>query len=334
MKEIAALAGVSTASVSRALNGMPGVSSSTRAAILKIAKERQFTGSVAARALSSGKEGRVAVTLPRVHAEYFARILAGAAEVFYTRGVSMMLETTLHSNDRQTGVLRKLMRSGIDGALMLLPYESTRELADLYRGGLRFVVVDAVDPLTVPLPWITCAHAAGAREATAHLIDLGHRRIGFITGEPTALATADRLHGVRQALTAAGRSFKEEMVRQGNFSDRDGGYTAAMELLTAPDPPTAFFAFNDILAFGVLRAAHELGISVPAHLSVVGFDDLEPATLVTPALTTVRQPLARMGALAADLLLQWIDGDKPDAMHIELPVELIQRASTAPPGKR
>ena len=332
--DIAQLAGVSTASVSRALNGRPGVSPATRAAILKIAADHEFTGNVAARALSSGKEGRVAVTLPHVHAEYFARILSGAAEVFHKRGVSLMLETTAHSHDRQAGALGKLMRSGIDGALLMLPDESPGELEDLYRSGLRFVVVDAIDPLTVPLPWITCAHAVGARDATAHLLRLGHRRIGIVTGEPELLATVDRLHGVRQALSAAGVSLEDELVRQRTYRDSDGGYTAAVELLTGPDPPTAIFAFNDVLAFGVLRAAHELGVAVPGRLSVVGFDDLQPASLVTPALTTVRQPLARIGAVAADLLLTWIDGATPAAMHIELPVEFVERGSTAPLAER
>jgi LacI family transcriptional regulator len=332
--DIAELAGVSTASVSRALNGRPGVSSATRATILKIASDHQFTGNLAARALSSGKDGRVAVTLPYVHAEYFARILAGAADAFYKRGVSLMLETTAHSHDRQAGALRKLMRSGIDGALLMLPDESPSELEDLYDSGFRFIVVDAIDPLTVPLPWITCAHAIGARDAMRHLLGLGHRRIGIVTGEPKLLTSLDRLHGVRQALSTAGISLEEDLVRQRSYRNPEGGYTAAMELLTAPDPPTAIFAFNDVLAFGVLRAAHELGVAVPAGLSVVGFDDLEPASLVTPALTTVRQPLTRIGAVAADLLLQWIDGEEPAAMHIELPVELVQRGSTAPPAER
>ncbi len=330
--DIADLAGVSAASVSRALNGRPGVSSDTRAAILKIARDRQFTHNVAARALSSGKHSRVAVTLPHVHAEYFARILAGAAEVFHRRGVSLMLETTAHSHDRQKGVLHKLMRSGIDGALLLLPDESPSELEDVYRSGLRFVVVDAIDPPKAPLPWITCAHAVGARDAVTHLLELGHRRIGIVTGEPMVMATLDRMHGVRQALSAAGMTIEETLVRQRSYRAPDGGYTAAMELLSAPDPPTAIFAFNDVLAFGVLRAAHELGISVPAQLSVVGFDDLEPASLVTPALTTVRQPLAQIGTAAADLLLQWIDSGRPTAIHIELPVELVRRGSTAPPA--
>jgi LacI family transcriptional regulator len=331
MDDIAQLAGVSTASVSRALNGRPGVSPATRAAIVKIAQEHQFSGNLAARALSSGKEGRVAVTLPHVHAEYFARILGGAAEVFHQHGVSLLLETTAHSHDRQAGALRKLMGSGIDGALLMLPDESPSELGDLHRSGLPFVVVDAIEPLTLPLPWITCAHAFGARDATAHLLGLGHRRIGIVTGEPN-LTTSDRLHGVRQAMVAAGATLEDELVKERSYRELRGGYTAAMELLTGADPPTAIFAFNDILAFGVLRAAHELGVAVPGQLSVVGFDDLEPASLVTPALTTVRQPLARIGAVAAELLLQWIDGDKPAGMHIALPVELVQRGSTAPPA--
>ena len=328
--DIARLAGVSTASVSRALNGRPGVSATTRAAIEEIAAAHRFIGNVTARALSMGRHGRVAVMLPQVAPEYFARILAGANQVFYAERQSMTLTTTEHSLDRERQVVDSMSHSAIDGALMLLPRESLAELAALQRNGFPFVVVDPEEPIDFPSPWITCTHVAGARQAAQHLVDLGHRRIGAIGWGHKVLATGDRVHGLRQVLDRAGIALDESLMRYADHAERADGYVVASELLDSDDPPTAIFALNDNLAFGVLRAASHRGIDVPGQLSVVGFDDLETASLVTPMLTTVHQPLQEMGAYAARVLLRWIGGDAPPAMHIQLPTELVVRESTGP----
>lgn len=332
LHDIARLAGVSSASVSRALNGRPGVSAATRAAIARIAKEHNFIGNDSARALSSGKTGRVAVTLPEVNAEYFARILAGAAEVFRREGFSLILEYTHHRADAQEDALRRILHLGVDGALLLLPTENPQELQALHDTGFPFVVIDALDQLTLASPWITSTNSLGAQQATAHLLELGHRRVAIITGAPDDLASRERLSGVRQAMKTAGLALDERLVRAGTFTDPDSGFEAALELLSAPDRPTAIFAFNDDLAFGALRAIHQLGLVVPQHVSVVGFDDLRAASLVSPALTTVRQHLTEMGSTAADILVQRIAGVNPPGMQIQLSTELIVRGSTAPPA--
>ena len=333
MEDLARLAGVSVATVSRALSGKPGVSAATRSAIARLAREHSYTSNQSARALSTGQTGRITVTLPRIEAEYFARILAGAAQVIHDAGLSLVLETTQHERDRQSDAIHGLLRSGVDGALILLPTESNQEITALYDSGFKFVIIDPIDQLTASMPWVTSAHAMGARHAIEHLVELGHRRIALITGEPHFFSTKERLHGAREALEQAGVGLDPGLVRVCGYSDSGGAYEAAVDLLRLPDPPTAIFAFNDRLAFTTLQAAHALTIPVPDALSVVGFDDMEAATLVSPGLTTVRQPLATMGSTAATMLIQSINGQAPTGMHIQLATELIVRRSTTTPAR-
>jgi len=161
-----------------------------------------------------------------------------------------------------------------------------------------------------------------------HLLSLGHRRIGAITGPRAYLASNERLNGYEGALAAAGVLPDPAMMLESTF-DIEGGAKAAARLLDAADPPTAIFAFNDDSAIGALRVARERGIRVPEELSIVGFDDSEVSAIVTPALTTVRQPMAEMGRMAVSLLMRILDNQRLEALHIELKTRLIVRASTA-----
>jgi DNA-binding LacI/PurR family transcriptional regulator len=329
MEDLARMAGVSVASVSRALSGKPGVSAATRATIARLAREHHYAGNQPARALSTGQTGRIAVTLPRIEAEYFARILAGAAQVIHDAGLSLVLETTQHERDRESDAIHRFVRMGVDGALLLLPAETDREIHALFDSGFRFVMIDPVDQVTAALPWITSTNAMGARHAVEHLLALGHRRIAVITGESHFFSTKERLHGVRDALDRAGIDLDPDLVRVSAYTESTGAHEATLDLMGRPDPPSAIFAFNDRLAFGALQAAHALKIPVPDALSIVGFDDIQAAELVSPSLTTVRQPLAMMGSTAATMLLQLINGQNPPGMHIQLATELMVRRSTA-----
>lgn len=330
LQDLARMAGVSVATASRALAGKPGVSATTRSTIARLAREHRYSGNEQARALSAGRTGRVAVTVPNIQAEYFGRILAGAAKVIHDAGLSLVLETTQHNPERQHDAIESFIRLGIDGALLLLPAETNQELSALYDSGFCFVVVDPVDELTAPLPWVTATNAMGARQAVEHLVSLGHRRIALITGEPGLFSTKERMHGARQALESAAVPLDPGLVRGAQYADSSSAYGAALDLLRLPDPPTAIFAFSDRLAFGALRAAHELEIAVPNALSVIGFDGLEATELVSPAITTVCQPLSAMGSTAASMLLQLINGENPPGMHIQLASELVVRRSTGP----
>ena len=187
-----------------------------------------------------------------------------------------------------------------DGALIILPEESSEELERQLDDGFRFVVIDPLMPLDERIPSVSAAHTSGADQAMRHLLDLGHRRIAQITGPRGWLATEDRRRGYR-ARSPPPASSPTRRSRSTRFRDRPRARAAAA-LLELPDPPTAIFAFNDNIAIGAMQAARARGLRVPDDLSVVGFDDVEHATIVTPALTTVRQPLAEMGRTAVSLL--------------------------------
>jgi LacI family transcriptional regulator len=333
IRNIAEEAGVSTATVSRVINGHAEVSESTRDAVMRVVRARGYSTNRSARGLSAGRTGLVGVTLPQVHHSYFAEILAGAAEALYAHDMRTVICPTEHQHDREVSLLERLMQGTTDGAVLILPEESSDELAALHDHGYRFVIVDPLKRLDERVPTVSAAHSSGASEAVEHLLRLGHRRIAAITGPKGWIATEERLRGYRAALAAAGMMPDPELEIASDFLV-EGGVRAAAELLSRPDPPTAIFAFNDPLAIGAVRAARARGIRVPEQLSVVGFDDTFEAEIVTPALTTVRQPLAEMGRMAVTLLIRMLANERIEALHVELATKLTVRESTAPPGRR
>jgi LacI family transcriptional regulator len=328
--DIARLAGVSIATVSRALNNRRYVAPETRDEVLRIAREHGFRTNTSARALSGGRTGLVSAIVPDVNAEYFSNILAGVSEALHELDMDLVLSMSHHQHDRELTLLKRIMRTRTDGVLLLLPSESADELEALRHQGLPFVIVDPRQPVPPGVPSVSAAHAAGAREATEHLLALGHRRIGVISGAPDWLASVERLRGYQAALAAADIPTDPGLVIEADFAVSEGGAIATEKLLDQPEPPTAIFAFNDILALGALRAAAARGLRVPDDLSIVGFDDAGTAALVTPALTTVRQPLGEMGRLATGLLARLLNRQSVEALHIELETKLVVRGSTAP----
>jgi LacI family transcriptional regulator len=332
IRDIADLAGVSIATVSRVLNDRPDVAPGTRETVLQVVREHGFSTNRGARALSSGRTGIVGLTLPLVNDAYFGPILSGASEALYEQDMRIMLCPTLHEHDREVSLLDRLTHGTTDGAILMLPEESSDELLHLQANGYPFVVVD---PREAPPDGIACVsamHAAGAKVATEHLLELGHRRIGAIGGAPGWYANEERMIGFRAALAAARLLPDPDMILYGDWSIPTGEI-AADELLSRSEPPTAIFAFNDNAAIGILNVARRRGLRVPEDLSVVGFDDTFQATIVTPQLTTVRQPLAELGRLGVSLLMRLIEGQRLDALRIELATTLVVRDSTGPvPG--
>lgn len=328
--DIAALAGVSAATVSRVLNGRPDVSAATRDAVLRHVREMGYVSNRSARGLVSGRTGLIGLTVPFVFGEYFTQIVAGAAEALYERDARFVLCPTRHEHDREISLLERLMHGTSDGAVLILPSESGAELARLRRRGYPFVVIDPPVPVDEDIPVVAAANWSGARMAMEHLIALGHTRIATITGTKEWIASIDRLAGYHSALLASGLPITPELVREADYSIA-GGYQAAQHLLALPGRPTAIFAQNDNMAAGALRAAQEQGLCIPGDLSIVGFDDIELASVLTPPLTTVSQPLQEMGRLAVTVLFRQLAGQPLDATRIELSARLVVRGSTAPP---
>ena len=330
IREIADRAGVSIATVSRVLNGRSDVSDETRELVSRIIRDNGYTANRSARGLSAGRTGLVGVLVPLVYPAYFSAILAGAAEALGEQDLRVVLSPTGHEHDREVTLLDRLMHGLTDGALIVLPEESSEELERLLDHGYRFVVVDPLMPLDERIPSVSAAHTSGAHHAMGHLLGLGHRRIAAITGPRGWVATEDRRRGYHSALAAAGILPRPELEADSDF-EIGGGVEAAAYLLDLPEPPTAIFAFNDNLAIGAIQAARSRGVRVPEDLSVVGFDDIEHATIVTPTLTTVRQPLAERGRTAVSLLMRLLEGHSFETLRVELATRLVVRESTAPP---
>jgi LacI family transcriptional regulator len=279
-----------------------------------------------------GLTGSVGVLIPYVRGAYFPEILEGIADAVYERGLRLVLAPTQHEHMREVSLFDRLTQGATSGAVVILPEQTTEELEHALGDRYPFVVVDPLLPLADRIPTVSVAHRSGAEQAMRHLLTLGHRRIAAITGPPGWLATEARRAAYHAALDAALIRPEPAFVVASDFQVGPA-VQAAATLLDLPERPTAVFAFNDSIAFGVLRAARDRGLRVPEDLSVVGFDDIEPATLVTPALTTVRQPLGEIGRTAVNVLVRLLDGRASETPHIELATRLVVRESTAPPPR-
>jgi LacI family transcriptional regulator len=223
------------------------------------------------------------------------------------------------------------MRSEMVGALLLLPEESPAELRRLKDDGLAFVVVDPLHDLGPDIAVVSAANTSGAYRATSHLLQLGHRRIGVITGRRDGAASRARLQGHYAALVEAGVMPDPLLEVEADFV-LPGGVVAADHLLGLADPPTAIFAFNDMMAVGASHAARARGLRLPEELSIVGFDDTPEAQAAHPGLTTVNQPLKELGRMAVSVLVRLLDDHRFEPPHVELATQLVVRSSTVRPS--
>ncbi|TDT97746.1 LacI family transcriptional regulator [Streptomyces sp. 846.5] len=321
VRAIAAEAGVSIATVSRVINGHVTVAPETQD-LVRRAMERLQPAPAAAR------PGAVYVRCPYVLTDYFGVIVTSIADTLALHGRDLVLGAG--ESAQSAHVLTALPRNpAIAGAVLILPPEPDQELQELRAAGFPFVVVDPRTALPGEIASVSAANAAGARSVTAHLTALGHRRIGVIGGPTQWLAGEARLLGHTSAMAEAGTLTKPDLLRSVEPTT-ENGYRAARELLALADRPTALIAFNDKVAVGILRAAHEQGLRVPQDLSVTGFDDSDLSRSTQPTLTTVRQPLEEMGRIAVSLLTRHLDGHTVETLHMELATQLVVRDSTGP----
>jgi DNA-binding LacI/PurR family transcriptional regulator len=328
--DLAALAGVGIATVSRVLNGHASVRPATRERVREAIDALDYRPSTLARNLSLGRAHAIGVVVP---------FFTSASAVERIRGVVTGLagspyDLTLfdvESEERRARAFRLFDRGDrADGLLAVSVIPPADEVARLHRARLPIVLVDAPHDL---LPTVVIDDVAGGELATRHLVELGHRRIAFVGDKPRDdlrfAASRDRTRGYEQELERAGIELRSEYVREGTLS-RHVARSIALELLGLEEPPTAIFAASDTQALGVLEAARTVGVRVPEELSVVGFDDVELAAYA--GLTTVRQPLFDSGLRGAQLLVQALEGEELGAYTELLPVELVVRSTTGPPA--
>lgn len=321
VREIAAEAGVSIATVSRVLSGQENVAPRTRD-LVRHAAERL-----------NGQPGRVQtkavyVRCPYILTDYFGLIVSSIAETLDLHGRQLVLNAGEPAQAAHP-LIDLHRRPGIGGAIVILPPEPTEEIIALRAKDFPFVVVDPRTPLPDDIVAVSAAHFTGARLLSNRLVELGHRRIGVIAGPREWMASDARLAGHNAALVDVGVLPSAELVRHVHPTTEDG-YHAAGELLDRPDRPTALVGFNDKIAAGALHAAAERGLRVPQDLSIAGFDDIELSRATRPMLTTVAQPLQEMGRMAVTLLMRLQDKHKLDALHVDLATKLVVRGSTGP----
>jgi LacI family transcriptional regulator, galactose operon repressor len=325
--DVARLAGVSTATVSRALNGTGQIAPPTRAAIEAAVKQLGYRANTIARSLVTKSTQTIALLLPDTSNPFYAALVSGIQEHALRHGYTMLLCTTEGDAEREEQYLSLLRAKQVDGALvdgLRLPPD---RIARFVKDGFPIVCLDRdVDSDSIPL--VQVDNRLGGRLATEHLIELGHSRIGHVTGAQVLGISDERLAGYWEALVNAGIEADSRLVAEGHFT-AEGGYAGARALLEASPNLTSIFAANDLSALGVLNALAESGRRVPGDVSVVGFDDLRLSAFTSPPLTTIRQPATEIAELATKLLLDLTRGKTVETMLHLLEPKLIVRTSTA-----
>ena len=341
IKDVAHESGLSIATVSRALRGLPGVSDATRERAREVADRLGYVASNTAASLASGQTHTVALVVPYVTRWFFGAVILGAEEVLRERGYDLLLFNLGGNEDTRRRVLQTHLLSRRVDAIVVLGLTPTAEEQEwLERNAPPVALVGS----TIPgWPGVRIDDELAARTAVDHLLDLGHRRIGYVGGaleDPLHFSTPRaRLSGYRHALSAAGVTPDPDLEDRGDFTVV-GGVEAASRLLDLPEPPTAILCASDEMALGVLRTARVRGLRVPGDLSLVGIDDHEYAALVD--LTTVRQPVHEQGRTAVLQVLAEVERRHPlpvgrpavpsepgPPQHVVLPTELVLRHSTA-----
>ncbi|WP_420630081.1 LacI family DNA-binding transcriptional regulator [Candidatus Leptofilum sp.] len=329
IRDVAKKAGVGVGTVSRVINSNPAVRESTRQKVLAAIEELEFTPSPIARRLSLGKTMTVAVIAPFFVRPSYVERFRGLDAIFAESDYDFVLYN-VETIERRDYCFRELAHSDkVDGLLIMSLVPQNKIVRRFKNAGIPAVLVDAAHP---ELSHVIIDDLEGGYNATKHLIDLGHRKIAYISDHMhespfNFQPVIDRYRGYRKALADAGIPFQPEYHRQGELS-REVAKEITIDLLQLPEPPTAIFAYSDTQAFGTLRAARELNIAVPEQLSVIGYDDIEIAEYLH--LTTVRQELYDSGRVGAQMLLNAISNPTAVPQTTLLPTKIIERDTTAP----
>ena len=326
IRDIAAAAGVSVATVSKAVNGRYGVAPETADRVMRIVEEMGYESSLAARRMAGIRTGVIGVLVAEFE-PFSAEILKGISTEAQKRHFDVLAYSGAYgsaSSGWESRSLRRLGSNLIDGAILVTP---TTHLAE------SEMPIVAIDPHAGPAQGVTIESDSygGAVTATRYLIELGHRRIGFVAGRPDLRSSRARDAGYRRALADAGIPFDPRLTRTG-FYDQEAARRMANELLTSSERPTAVFAANDLSAIAIGEVATTLGLEVPRDLSIIGFDDVPEASRWMPALTTVRQPMRRLGEEAVQMLAALMSGEELEEPHTLLQTRLVVRHTTAPPA--
>jgi LacI family transcriptional regulator len=327
--DIAVEAGVSVPTVSRVLNGRMDVAPETRGRVEELLQRHEYRRRGTPK---TGQASLIDLVFNDLDSPWAVEIIRGVENVAHELGVGVVVSAVHSQATAERRWWQNVQARASDGVILVASHLHPKLEAQLRRHPPT-VVVDPAGVPTADLPTVGATNWAGGLSATEHLIALGHRRIAIIGGDPRLQCSRARLDGYRTALDAAGIEPDESLIYQGNFY-HESGFAGGQRFLELDEPPTAIFASSDQMAYGVYEAVRQRGLRIPTDVSIVGFDDLPEARWSSPPLTTVRQPLAEMGVLAARTLLRLVRGEEIETLRFELATQLVERESTAPPHGR
>jgi len=328
IKDIAKTASVSNSTVSRALRNSPLVNRETGELIRRIAENAGYRPSAAARSLVTRRTNTIGVVVTNISDPFVAGVVGGIEDAAEQRGFSVFLANSNAEPAREKRVVRSFEERRVDGIIVTSSRVGALHVPMLSQMEVPIVLLNNQHPSEAAHS-VMIDNEGGSFAATSHLTGLGHKRIGYIGDRFGHQSDAERYTGYCRALEAAGLGADPELAQRGDGKP-EGARVALARLLALASPPTAVFCYNDMSALGAMHEARNAGLNVPEDLSLVGFDDLYISQYLNPPLTTVRQPMAEMGRLAAETLLQLL-AQKKSIQVLKVPGELIVRESTMPP---
>ncbi len=334
IKDIAKAAGISHATVSRALHNHPAISKETVERVQQLAREMGYIPSQAARSLKTRHSHALGVIVSNIDDPFWGEVLYSIDEVCRAANYSLFIMTTHRDKEREKEVVQTLVQRGVDGVILCAPQFSEKQSQLIKSYGLPMVIVN--NEGSVDSPYLVFNDDInGIRLAARHLIELGHRRIAFLGNAVGGRTTAEREKGFRQELRDSGVAVLEEYIRLTESETLAAGFNGARELLAIDPRPTAIVCYNDVLAIGVYSAVTQAGLRIPDDISITGFDDISVAAYLVPPLTTIRQHKAELGSVAANMMLEVLARKEEgiedlEPRRVNLPNELLVRASTKP----
>jgi LacI family transcriptional regulator len=329
IRDVARVAGVSVATVSRVLNESGPVADDTRVRIHRVAEEMRYAPNGAARSLSMRRSGTLGVLLPDLYGEFFSEVIRGLDQAAQREKYHLLLSSS-HNDRTDIEAALQAMRGRVDGLVLMSPHIDVQVLSANLPESLPVVLLNSAVE-SPDFDTLAVDNYGGAREMTLHLASHGHRRIGMVRGPEPNHDAYERLRGYRDALREAGLQHDAELEMEGDFTE-ESGFQAARRLLALADRPTALFAANDSSALGAISALREAGVAVPGEMAVAGFDDIPISRFLTPPLSSVRVSINELGAQAMQQLVRAVaDENRHARVHLTLPTELVIRESCGCP---
>lgn len=326
--DVAKLANVSIATVSRVFNNSPYVSEKAKESVLKAAKELGYEPSILARSLAMKKTNTIGLIVPDISNPYYSEVVRGIEDICNIYKYNIILCNADNSRDKEIQYIDMLKSRWVDGIIFHSDY-FTEEIYKVFLER-KIPLVLAGRKTKFDVPYVAINNKKAAYDATRYLITLGHKKIGFIHGNLNGMKetvdSVDRFIGYKLAMTKFGIKIYDELVKEANFKVI-GGYNATMEMLKSNVKPDAIFAISDVMAMGAINAIFDYGLKCPDEVSVIGFDNIDLSEATRPSLTTIAQPMYDIGAVAARMLIKMINNESIDTNRVILKHQLIIRNS-------